>query len=77
MLEFKDCGYDQYFGTYGYDNKIQSWVNTKDAATVNVWHDDGSFQWAEGTNAQSPYVGAYHATRASYFYIYGNGDCEN
>lgn len=78
MLEFKDCGYTQYFYPYT-SADIWSWVNTKDYAKVEVFGVGGGsqFLWGEGPNAQSSNVGSYDASNAYEFYIYGNGNCEN
>jgi hypothetical protein len=78
MLEFKDCGYTQYFYPYT-SADIWSWVNTKDYAKVEVFGVGGGsqFLWGEGTNAQNSNVGSYDASNAYEFYIYGNGNCEN
>jgi hypothetical protein len=69
MLEFKDCGYTQYFYPYT-SADIWSWVNTKDYAKVEVFGVGGGsqFLWGEGTNAQNSNVGSYDASNAYEFY---------
>lgn len=77
MLEFEDCGYEQYFSNYKFNNSTSSWVNTKDYATVTVRTASGTLLWTEGTNSEDSWVGAANNDRAGEFYIHANGNCQS
>lgn len=77
MLEFKDCGYQQYLSTYGFQHNVSSWVNTKDTAYVVVRDGFGSLLWTESQNTESGYVGNAANDRADGFFIHSGGNCQN
>jgi hypothetical protein len=68
MLQFQDCGGDQFFDTYGFSNQTSSWVNTT-SNVVRVY--DGFISiWDEPKNSKSSYVGAAANDKADSFHTY-------
>lgn len=69
MLEFQDCGYEQYFSNYGFQDETSSWVNTK-SVDVSVFDYSGYQLWMESPNSKSSWVGSAANDRAWSLYIY-------
>lgn len=66
MLQFRDCGYWQHFGNFGFRNQVSSWDN-KTARWVEVNEDDPQpwiRLWNAPPRSRSSYVGAWADNRA-------------
>jgi hypothetical protein len=77
MLEFKDCGYEQYLSNYGFNHNVSAWVNTKDYAYVNVFDNGGIKMWTESQNTENGWVGVAYNDEADGFFIHSGINCQN
>jgi hypothetical protein len=77
MLEFKDCGYEQYLSNYGFNHNVSAWVNTKDYAYVNVFNNSGNLIWQESQNSENGWVGAGDNDQANGFFIHSGSNCQS
>lgn len=67
--QFKDCGYQQSFNSYGFADETSSWVNTKPEAYVDTQNWDHTHLWHEKE--------ARNSTNGEYSYSTYVGDADN
>jgi hypothetical protein len=70
MLQFRSCGYIQWFSDYGFENQTSSWHNRQAFRSVNVFDvAEGELWFMEQGNVSSSYVGDRRNDKADYFRI--------
>ncbi|RAY15407.1 hypothetical protein DPM19_11990 [Actinomadura craniellae] len=72
MLQFQDCGGDQFLGDYGFRNYTTSWQNHT-GHTVEVFDEDvqpWKLLWTEHPTTEAVSVGTEADNRADFFTTY-------
>lgn len=67
-LQFRDCGYTQHLGNYGFANAATSWINSRGAAAIVRDLPTGRLLWTAGAYARSRNVGSAN-DRADTIYL--------
>ena len=67
MLQFRDCGYTQSLGAYGFANMTTSWNNRRSRAAIV--RNSGDLLWSAQGYTSSRYVGIADNDKADTIYL--------